>query len=144
MFSLLPPVTAVMLALFVALGGWRAWRQRHAVRIAPRRRRGRSTRPPGALPLVPAAVLQGADRTWVVFTTRRCRVCREVAARLRRSEPDSQVTEVDAAREPRLVEAFGVRRLPAVLLANRYGQVTARLVGLQEIETFTADRRSPG
>ena len=93
---------------------------------------------------MPAALLRGADRTWVVFTTRRCRVCREVAARLRRTEPDSQVTEVDADREPRLVEAFGVRRLPSVLLANRYGEVTARLVGLREIEAFTTDRRLPG
>jgi hypothetical protein len=143
MFFLLPAVTAVMLALFFALGGWRAWRQRHAVRVAPRRRSGR--RPsPGTPPLVPAALLRGADRTWVVFTTRRCRVCREVAARLRRWEPESQVTEVDAAREPRLVEAFGVGRLPAVLLADRYGQVTARLIGLREIETFTGDGRLPG
>jgi hypothetical protein len=145
-FFLLPPVTAVMLALFFALAGWRAWRQRHAVRVAPRGRRGRRGRRAagGAPPLVPAALLRGADRTWIVFTTRRCRVCREVAARLRGLVPDSQVAEVDATREPRLFEAFGLRRLPAVLLANRYGQVTTRLVGLREIDAFTADRSLPG
>ena len=92
---------------------------------------------------MPAAVLRGADRTWVVFTTRECRVCRQVAARLRRWEPGSHVAEVDAAREPRLVEAFGVGRLPAVLLANRYGQVEARLIGLREIEEFTASGTTP-
>jgi hypothetical protein len=59
------------------------------------------------------------------------------AARLRDVEPASEVAEVDAFREPRLVEAFGIPRLPAVLLANRYGQVEARLVGLPAIEQFT-------
>jgi thioredoxin-like negative regulator of GroEL len=77
----------------------------------------------------------GADRTWVVFTTPHCRPCREIAERLRASEPSSRVTEIDARREPRLAEAFRVNRLPAVLLANRYGQVEARLVGRAAIDT---------
>jgi hypothetical protein len=139
MFFLLPRVTLVMLALFAALAAWRAWRQRHGPRLPPRRGLfGRRRGAGGSFPLVPAALMQGADRTWVVFTTRECKVCRQVAARLRSAEPSSHVAEVDAAREPRLVEAYGIPRLPAVLLANRYGQVEARLVGLRAIDEFTA------
>jgi hypothetical protein len=87
------------------------------------------------LPLVPAEVLRGADRTWVVFTTPDSRSGRSIVARLQASEPSSQVTEIDARREPRLAEAFRVHALPAVLLANRYGQVEARLVGLSAVDS---------
>ena len=138
MFFLLPDVTAVMLCALGVLLVWRVFRQRHAPRPAPRRRRRRSA-PDGRSLLVPAALLRGADRTWVVFTTPRCRTCRQVAERLRTLEPGSHVALVDATREPRLVEAHGVGRLPAVLLANRYGQVEARLVGLEQIEGYAAE-----
>ena len=84
---------------------------------------------------MPAEVLKGADRTWVVFTTPDCESGADIAARLRRVEPASQVTEIDARREPRLAEAFRVDGLPAVLLANRYGQVEARLIGRAAIES---------
>src|ERR1700736_1457031 len=99
MLFLLPRVTVVLLAIFAALAAWRAWRQRNGLRLPPSRPLRRRRVSPGAVPLVPAAVLRGADRTWVVFTTSRCRVCHEVAERLRRSEPGSHVAEVDATRE---------------------------------------------
>jgi hypothetical protein len=86
-----------------------------------------------ASPLLPAALLRGADRTWVVFTSPSCTSCRQVSARLVAAEPDAQVTEVDCTRQPDLAEAFAVRRLPTVLLANRYGQVEARLVGRRAV-----------
>lgn len=134
MFFLVPRVAVVLLAVFAMLAAWRGWRQRTG-----RPRRPRNRRPPApSLPLVPAALLRGAERTWVVFTTPECDVCRRVATRLQAAEPASRVTEVDSRREPRLVEAFGIGRLPAVLLANRYGQVEARLIGLTAIDDFTS------
>ncbi len=69
-----------------------------------------------------------------MFTTPDCAPCRAVALRLRAAEPSSQVTEVDTRREPRLAEAFHVHQLPAVLRANRYGQVEARLIGWDAID----------
>ncbi len=131
MFFLVPRVALILFVCFGAALAWRAFRQRHSPWRAGPPRRG----PFSQLPLVPAAVLRGADRTWVVFTTPDCRPCRSIAERLRASEPSSQVTEVDTRREPRLAEAFRVDRLPAVLLANRYGQVEARLIGRAAIES---------
>ncbi|MDQ6614119.1 MAG: hypothetical protein M3083_05075 [Actinomycetota bacterium] len=84
---------------------------------------------------MPAAILRGADRTWVVFTTLDGAPSFDVVARLRASEPSSQVTEIDARREPRLAEAFRVEEFPTVLRANRYGQVEARLSGRAAIES---------
>jgi len=82
--------------------------------------------------------MRGADRTWVVFSTPECQPGRVVAERLRTSEPSSQVTLVDPRREPRLAEAYKVDQVPAVLLANRYGQVEARLIGQPAIESGLA------
>lgn len=129
MFFLVPRVALILFVTFGLALAWRAFRQRRS-----RWRHGRPGRRPFShLPLVPAQVLRGADRTWVVFTTPDCAPCRAVAQRLRTSEPASQVTEVDTRSEPRLAEAFRVDQVPAVLLANRYGQVEARLVGLAAI-----------
>jgi hypothetical protein len=70
----------------------------------------------------------------VVFTTSECSEGPVIAARLRASEPASQVSEIDTRREPRLAEAFHVRQVPSLLRANRYGQVEARLIGPAAIE----------
>src|SRR6266851_5238759 len=139
LFFLLPWVTLVLLVVFGLLMAWRMWRQQGSPArraAAPGIRRLRRRRRSKTLPLVPAALLRGADRTWVLFTRPGCDEARQVEERLRTTEPDSQVTLVDASREPRLAEAFGVRQLPTTLLANRYGQVEARLVGLRAIEEF--------
>jgi hypothetical protein len=138
MFFLLPRVALVLLAAFAVLALWRVWRQQARPGRRHRRRGQAGRRPARSLPLVPATLLRGAERTWVVFTTPECEVCRRVASRLREAEPASRVVEVDSRREPRLVEAFGIPRLPAVLLANRYGQVEARLIGLAAIDDFTS------
>ncbi|HEX9547869.1 MAG TPA: thioredoxin family protein [Acidimicrobiales bacterium] len=141
LFFLLPWVTLILLVVFGLLMAWRMWRQQGSpARPAGIRRRRRRRRGSKTLPLVPAALLRGADRTWVVFARPGCDEARQVEERLRTAEPDSQVTVVDASREPRLAEAFGVRRIPTTVLANRYGQVEARLVGLRAIEEFTEAR----
>jgi len=134
MFFLLPRVTVVLIVVFGLVMAWRVLRNRHGRKTVARRRR----RPAHQYPLVPAALLKGADRTWVIFTTPDSEPCRGVADRLRAAEPGSQISEVDARREPLLVEAFRLEQLPALLLANRYGQVEARLVGLPAIETYTS------
>lgn len=131
MFFLVPRVALFLFACFLLALAWRGYRQRHA----PPRKARRGTGHFSHLPLVPAGVMRGADRTWVVFTTPDCLPCDAVAERLRHAEPSSQVTEIDVRREPRMADAYGVRQLPAVLRANRYGQVEARLIGLPAIES---------
>jgi hypothetical protein len=132
MFFLVPRIALILFVVFGLALVWRAVRQRRS----PWRRGHSGKGPFSHLPLVPAAVLRGADRTWVVFSAPDCAArSRAIATRLRAAEPSSQVTEVDARSEPRLAEAFRVDRLPAVLLANRYGQVEARMIGTAAIES---------
>jgi hypothetical protein len=132
MFFLVPRVALVLLLVFGAMVAIRMWRARHG------RSRGRVT------PLIPAALLKGADRTWVVFTRPDCGECHIAATRLRQAEPGARVTEVDARSEPLLAAAYQVQRLPTVLLANRYGEVEARLVGLRALsDRISPQRRRP-
>jgi hypothetical protein len=131
MFFLLPKVTLVLLGVFGLLVGVRMWRQRHG---SPRRRGApiwrRRTK---SQALLPACLLKGADRTWVVFVSTDCPDCRRVARRLRAAQPGDEITEVDCTRQPALAELFAIRRHPTVLLANRYGQVESRLVGARAV-----------
>lgn len=131
MFFLVPRIAVILFVVFAVALAWRTFRQRHSTWRRARHGKG----PLSQLPLLPAEVLKGADRTWVVFTTPDCAPCLAIARRLRASQPSAQVTEVDARHEPRLAEAYRVDKLPAVLLANRYGQVEARLIGLAAIES---------
>jgi hypothetical protein len=126
MFFLVPRIALILFVCFGVAAAWRALRQRHSRR-----------RPFSQLPLVPAELLRGADRTWVVFTAPDCET---IVDRLQAAEPSSHVAEVDGRREPRMAEAFRVDQLPSVLLANRYGQVEARLVGRAAIESALAGR----
>jgi hypothetical protein len=130
MFFLLPKVTLVLLAVFGLLIGVRMWRQRHSPRRVARRRRPPWRRAVTTHPLLPASLLRGADRTWVVFVAG---AGGDLAGRLRAAQPDAEVTEVDCERRPQLAESFGVTRCPTVLVANRYGQVESRLVGARAI-----------
>jgi len=91
-------------------------------------------------PLVPASLLAGAARTWVVFTSPYCATCGPVEDRLRKSDPDARVVKVDATREPHLADAFSIRSAPTVLLADAAGNVTARLVGAEAVESYVAAR----
>jgi hypothetical protein len=91
-------------------------------------------------PLLPASLLDGSGRTWVVFTSPYCATCGPVAERLRASDPAARVVKVDATREPHLADAFSVRSAPTVLLADGDGRVQARLVGAEAVQDYLALR----
>ncbi len=96
---------------------------------------------PAAQPLVPDELRQGAERTWVLFTSPYCASCGPAEERLRAFDPDARVVRVDATREPLLAQAFHVRSAPTAVLADADGRVQARLVGSQAVERWTLARR---
>lgn len=122
-------VVVVVLLFAVALAArlYRSWRT--GVRTA---------RPEH--PLVPASLLAGAARTWVVFTSPYCATCGPVTEWLQASDPGARVVKVDATREPHLAGAFSVRSAPTVVLADGEGRVQARLVGAEAVQAYV---RSP-
>ena len=89
-------------------------------------------------PTVPASLLAGAPRTWVVFTTPYCATCGPVKEQLAGADPEARLVTVDATAEPHLAAAFHVRSAPTVLLADSAGQVQARLVGAQAVRDYLA------
>ncbi len=91
-------------------------------------------------PEVPASLLDGAPRTWLVFTTPYCATCGPVEASLRASDPTARVVKVDATREASLADAFSIRSAPTALLADGDGRVMARLVGAEAVDRYV---RSP-
>lgn len=97
----------------------------------------RTVAPP--VPPVPASLLDGAERTWVLFTTPWCASCGQVEEELRAREPESRLVKVDATREPYLADAFHVRAAPTVLLADGTGEVRARLVGVDAVRGYVAN-----
>jgi hypothetical protein len=101
-----------------------------------RQRRQAATRPRRPLPPVPARLLAGAERTWVVFTTPYCASVGLVEAQLRAHDPGARLVEIDATLEPYLARAFDVRRAPTVLLADATGRVQARLVGTEGVDAY--------
>ncbi len=122
-------IVVIALLLFFALGRrlyaqWRAGLHHDARRV----------------PRLPAALLDGADRTWVVFTTPYCATCEPVKQRLAAHDPDARVITVDATREPFLAKSFHVRSAPTVLLADHTGEVQTRLVGADAVVDYV---RSP-
>jgi thiol-disulfide isomerase/thioredoxin len=121
-------VVAILFAVALAARLYRSWRAKVV-----------SDRP--AHPLVPASLLAGAARTWVLFTSPYCATCEPVEAHLRESDPDARVVKVDATREPHLANAFSVRSAPTVLLADGAGNVTARLVGADAVNNYIAGPR---
>ena len=123
-------VIVVVILFAIALAGrlYRSWRARL------------QTEQP-AHPLVPDSLRAGADRTWVVFTSPYCATCGPVEARLRASDPGARVVKVDATREPHLSDAFSIRSAPTVLLSDRAGNVTARLVGAQAVDDYVRGAR---
>lgn len=118
-------VVVLLFAIALAARLYRSWR----VRL-------QADRP--THPLVPASLLAGAERTWVVFTSPYCATCGPVEERLRASDPSARVVKVDATREPHLADAFSVRSAPTVLLADGAGNVTARLVGAEAVDSYVA------
>jgi hypothetical protein len=98
-------------------------------------REGRAGRA-AAPPIVPARLLRGANRTWVVFTTPYCATAGSVEAHLRAHDPGARLVEIDATTEPYLAAAFDIRHAPTVLLADAAGRVRARLVGADAVEAY--------
>ena len=101
-----------------------------------RQRRQAAARSRRPLPQVPARLLAGAERTWVVFTTPYCASVGSVEAQLRAHDPGARLVEIDATLEPYLARAFDVRRAPTVLLADATGRVQARLVGTEGVDAY--------
>jgi hypothetical protein len=101
-----------------------------------RQRRQARTRPRRPLPPVPARLLAGADRTWVVFTTPYCASVGSVEAQLRAHDPGARLVEIDATQEPYLAQAFEFRVAPTVLLADATGNVQACLVGAEGVDAY--------
>lgn len=93
---------------------------------------------PEVLPRVPADLLAGAERTWVVFTTPYCASCGPVKEQLAADDPDARIVTVDATREPHLADAFEVRSAPTVLLADERGEVRGRFVGAPAVRAYLA------
>ena len=120
-------VIAILFAVAFAARLYRLWRARL-----------RTEQP--VHPTIPESVLAGAARTWVVFTSPYCATCGPVEARLRASDPEARVVKVDATREPHLADAFSIRSAPTVLLADGAGNVQARLVGAEAVESYLALR----
>ena len=117
-------VVVTLLGLVAALA-W-AW--------SARRRRLVAERPEH--PRVPATLLDGAERTWVLFTTPLCASCGPVAEQLRAADPSARLVVVDATRHPDHARAFSVRTAPTVLLADGRGEVQARLVGAAAVADY--------
>jgi hypothetical protein len=114
----------VVVAFLVAVAlGTRLYRGRRAALVAEQPRH----------PLVPASLLDGAERTWVLFTTPYCATCGPVEEHLRAADPGARVVKVDATREPHLADAFRVRTAPTIVLADAAGRVQQRLVGAEAV-----------
>ena len=101
-----------------------------------RQRRETKTRPRRPLPPVPARLLAGAERTWVVFTTPYCASVGPVEAQLRALDPGARLVEIDATQEPYLAQSFEFRVAPTVLLADASGRVQLCLVGAEGVEAY--------
>lgn len=126
-------LAVVGVLVLVMLAGTLAWR----------RRQGRAASGPAEHPPVPAALLDGAARTWLVFTTPWCASCGPATDRLREIDPAARFVTVDATVEPDLAGAFYVRSAPTALLADGAGAVRQRLVGAEAVERYVAGSRSP-
>ena len=114
----------VVVAFLLVVGlGTRLYRRRRAALV---------TEQPSH-PLVPASLVGGAERTWVVFSTPYCAACGPVEEHLRAADPHARVVRVDVTREPHLAEAFGVRTAPTIVLADAAGRVQRRLVGTEAV-----------
>ncbi len=106
--------------------------------VAPSLYRRRRDGAPTAHPPVPAWLVAGADRTWLLFTTPWCASCGPVEQQLRASDPSARVVKVDATQDRELAGAFSVRSAPTALLADRDGRVQARLVGVEAVTRYVA------
>ena len=97
-----------------------------AVRVALSRRARWSAQAPLPGARFPQWVTEGAERTWVVFTTPYCAACGPIVEQLHASDPDARVVEVDATRHVGLAREFSVRAAPTVFEADPRGNPVRR------------------
>lgn len=105
-------------------------------RLAYRRWHRRVRTEKVAHPRLPADLVGGAERTWVVFTTPYCATCEPVRDRLAAADPAATVLTVDATRRTDLAGAFRIRSAPTTLLADASGTIKARLVGAEAVAEY--------
>jgi hypothetical protein len=121
-------VALVVLGLVVARALYRRWQHRVRNDVAP-------------TPPLPGRIIDGADRTWVVFTTPYCATCGPVTAQLGDRDPSARVVTVDATVESELADALRIRSAPTAVLADASGEVQVRLVGAEAVrDYFSAPR----
>ena len=104
-----------------------------AVRVARDRRRrwsGEESLPGNRFP---SWVTEGAERTWVVFTTPYCASCGPIVEHLGAADPVARVVTVDASHELALARDFAVRRAPTVFEADGRGTALRRLSGADAV-----------
>jgi len=99
-------------------------------------RRRRENVAPRGKGTIPSQLLDGAERTWIVFTTPWCATCEPVVERLRLAEPASNVRMVDATVERELADSLRVRSAPTAVLADEDGVVHAQLVGVDAVSSY--------
>lgn len=109
-----------------------------AGRVAYDRRRRSIATDDAPVPRLPARLVDGADPTWVVFTTPYCGSCGPVVERL---QGHGAVVTVDATCEPDLADAFRIRSAPTVLLADAAGEVQGRFVGAAAVDAYLRSGR---
>jgi len=102
-------------------------------------RRRRENVAPRGTGTIPPHLLDGAERTWIVFTTPWCATCEPVVERLRRAEPASNVRMVDATVERALADSLRVRSAPTAVLADEDGVVHTQLVGVDAVADYLRD-----
>ena len=98
--------------------------------------RRRANRAPRGAGVVPGHIIDGAERTWLVFTTPWCTTCDPVVERLRVAEPASTVVKIDATVERALASSLHVRSAPTAVLADRDGVVRTQLVGVDAVTDY--------
>ncbi len=116
-------VVAIVVGCIVARRMHQAWAKRIAADSAP-------------VPTLPLKLLNGSDRTWVIFTTRFCAQCGPVERLIKANQPETRVVTVDAEREPHLAKSFRIASAPTALLADANGNVLQRLVGAAAVTSF--------
>jgi hypothetical protein len=94
----------------------------------------------GPTPPLPGRIVDGADRTWVVFTTPYCATCGPVTAQLGDRDPSARVVTVDATLETELADALRIRSAPTAVLADSSGEVQVRLVGAEAVRDYFSAR----
>lgn len=102
------------------------------IALARRARWSASAPLPGAR--FPRWVTEGAQRTWVVFTTPYSAACGPIVDQLHRDDPTARVVEVDATRHVDLARDFSVRAAPTVFEVDAAGAPRRRLAGTRDLQ----------